>query len=150
MVDYELSGGCLSDLSPCELRTLELMAAGLSNTAIATQRVVSRRTVECNVNAILGKLCLRLDPHLDRRVAAVLVYRSARANGELTASADELGSTLAGAALAIEAARKRMARDPGGADDLLAQASVQVSSAVDEVRGAMDGGGHGLRRRLAA
>lgn len=135
MVDYHLSSGCLEDLSPSELRTLELMAAGLSNTAIAERRFISRRTVECNVNAILGKLCLRSDPTLDRRVAAVLVYRAARAAGGLAPpDADALGSTLAGAALAIDAARRRLDRDPTGADALLARASIQLSAAVDEVR----------------
>ncbi len=78
MIDYATPTDALAELTPAQLGTLELMAAGLSNTAIASRRVVSPRTIEGNVNAIFCKLGLRSESLLDRRVAAVLLYRAAR------------------------------------------------------------------------
>jgi DNA-binding NarL/FixJ family response regulator len=64
----------LEDLSPREREVLELMAEGRSNQAISERLVVTGRTVEKHVNAILGKLGIRADPGDHRRVLAVLAY----------------------------------------------------------------------------
>jgi DNA-binding NarL/FixJ family response regulator len=57
-------------LTPRELEVFEQVAAGLSNTEIAAELVISAETVKTYVSRILTKLDLR-----DRVQAAVLAYR---------------------------------------------------------------------------
>lgn len=64
----------LSRLTDREREVLEAMASGLSNTAIGERLHLSVSAVEKNVNAIFGKLDLRSEPSLHRRVGAVLAY----------------------------------------------------------------------------
>jgi two-component system, NarL family, response regulator LiaR len=58
------------DLSERELEVLRLIAAGLSNAAIAEKLFISERTVKGHVSNILGKLHI-----LDRTQAAVYAWR---------------------------------------------------------------------------
>jgi DNA-binding NarL/FixJ family response regulator len=67
-------GGELDALTPRERDTLELMAEGRTNHAIANEFGVSERAVEKNVTSIFGKLGLRAAPDDHRRVLAVLTY----------------------------------------------------------------------------
>jgi DNA-binding NarL/FixJ family response regulator len=64
----------LSALTERERETLELMAEGRSNRAIAETFGVSDRAVEKNVTGIFGKLGLEHTPDDHRRVLAVLAY----------------------------------------------------------------------------
>ncbi len=64
----------MSKLTAREREVLALMAEGRSNQAISERLVVTGRTVEKHVNAILGKLSIRADPSDHRRVLAVLAY----------------------------------------------------------------------------
>jgi DNA-binding NarL/FixJ family response regulator len=64
----------LSQLTERERETLELMAEGRSNRAIAEAFGVSERAVEKNVTGIFGKLGLAHTPDDHRRVLAVLAY----------------------------------------------------------------------------
>ncbi|GAA1502570.1 response regulator transcription factor [Nocardioides humi] len=67
----------LARLTPRETEVLALIAAGLSNTAIAARLVLSERAVEKHITAVLTKLDLGPDdPAVHRRVRAVLVYLS--------------------------------------------------------------------------
>jgi DNA-binding NarL/FixJ family response regulator len=59
----------VEDLSPRELEVLELVAAGLTNEAIAEQLVLSVRTVERHLSNIYAKL--RLSGKAARAGAAV-------------------------------------------------------------------------------
>jgi serine/threonine-protein kinase len=68
----------LNDLSHREIEVLELMAGGLSNTAIATRLVVSTRTVETHVNNVFLKLDLHPTEDENRRVRAVVTYLAQR------------------------------------------------------------------------
>ena len=61
--------GALSDLSQRELEVLELVAAGLTNGAIAARLVLSERTVEHHLSNIYAKL--RLSGKAARAAAAV-------------------------------------------------------------------------------
>lgn len=70
----------LAELTPREHEVLSLMAAGLSNAAIAETMVLTDRSVEKYITAVLSKL--DLDPQdgaVHRRVRAVLVYLAATA-----------------------------------------------------------------------
>jgi DNA-binding NarL/FixJ family response regulator len=67
----------LAALTPREREVLGLMAAGLSNGAIAGAVHVSRSAVEKNVNAIFAKLDLVDEPSTHRRVAAVVAFLTA-------------------------------------------------------------------------
>ncbi|MFC7406256.1 response regulator [Georgenia alba] len=72
----------LTRLAPGERDVLELMAAGLSNAAIAEGLVLSERAVEKRITAVLTKLDLGPDdPGVHRRVRAVLMYLAGTAGG---------------------------------------------------------------------
>jgi DNA-binding NarL/FixJ family response regulator/class 3 adenylate cyclase len=64
----------IGQLTPREREVLELMAEGLSNSAIADRLVVTERAVEKHVTSIFGKLRLGADSESHRRVLAVLAY----------------------------------------------------------------------------
>jgi DNA-binding NarL/FixJ family response regulator len=64
----------LAELTDRERETLELMAEGRSNRAVAETFGVSERAVEKNVTNIFGKLGLAHTPDDHRRVLAVLAY----------------------------------------------------------------------------
>jgi DNA-binding NarL/FixJ family response regulator len=53
---------------------LDLMARGLSNTAIARSLHISPKTVENRITAIFRKLGVADHPDVSRRVMAVLTY----------------------------------------------------------------------------
>ena len=69
----------LAGLSEREREVLELMAEGLTNTAIARRLVVSERTVEGHVRSVMLKLGLTEDADSHRRVLAVVTHLRARA-----------------------------------------------------------------------
>jgi DNA-binding NarL/FixJ family response regulator len=66
----------LAALTGQQLKVLELMARGLSNSALAARLSISKRTVEDHVNTVFDKLGLRPEAKeaYDRRVRAVLMY----------------------------------------------------------------------------
>jgi DNA-binding NarL/FixJ family response regulator len=64
----------LAVLSERERQVLELMAEGLTNTAIARRLVVSERTIEGHVRSVLTKLNFTEDTDSHRRVLAVLTH----------------------------------------------------------------------------
>jgi DNA-binding NarL/FixJ family response regulator len=64
----------LSTLTPREREVLELMAEGLSNSAIAERIFVTERAVEKHVTSIFQKLRLPAAPDTHRRVLAVLAF----------------------------------------------------------------------------
>jgi DNA-binding NarL/FixJ family response regulator len=64
----------LAELTPREREVIELMAEGLSNSAIASRIVVTERAVEKHVTSIFQKLRLPTAPDTHRRVLAVLAY----------------------------------------------------------------------------
>jgi DNA-binding NarL/FixJ family response regulator len=64
----------LERLTPRELEILELISAGMSNTAIATRLSVMERTIEIHIARIFAKLGLSPGPDENRRVLAVLAY----------------------------------------------------------------------------
>jgi DNA-binding NarL/FixJ family response regulator len=66
----------LAALTDQQLKVLELMARGLSNSALAARLSISKRTVEDHVNTVFDKLGLRPEAKelYDRRVRAVLMY----------------------------------------------------------------------------
>lgn len=67
----------LSRLTPRETEVLELIAVGLSNSAIASRLVLTERAVEKHVTSVLAKLDLPAgDTEAHRRVRAVLLYLS--------------------------------------------------------------------------
>jgi DNA-binding NarL/FixJ family response regulator len=66
--------GGLATLTPRERQVLALMAEGRSNSAIATELVVSGGAVEKHVASIFTKLGLPPDESDNRRVLAVLHY----------------------------------------------------------------------------
>jgi DNA-binding NarL/FixJ family response regulator len=68
------AGGPLGRLSERERRVLELMAEGLTNTAIAHRLVLSERTVEAHVRHVLLKLDIPESTGGHRRVLAVLAH----------------------------------------------------------------------------
>jgi DNA-binding NarL/FixJ family response regulator len=69
--------GRLAELSEREREVLELMAEGLTNTAIAARLVLSERTVEAHVRHVLMKLEIPQSEDGHRRVLAVLAYLEA-------------------------------------------------------------------------
>jgi DNA-binding NarL/FixJ family response regulator len=68
------AGSPLSRLSERERRVLELMAEGLTNTAIGQRLVLSQRTVEAHVRHVLLKLDIPESEDGHRRVLAVLTH----------------------------------------------------------------------------
>ena len=66
----------LRELTPRERETLEEMAQGKSNAAIARALVITEHSVEKVIHSIFLKLGLTWQPDLNRRVKAVLVYLS--------------------------------------------------------------------------
>ncbi|GAA2084804.1 response regulator transcription factor [Streptomyces albiaxialis] len=64
----------LDALTPRERETLELMASGLTNTAIAARMEISQRAVEKHVATIFDKFALPRTAQEHRRVLAVLRY----------------------------------------------------------------------------
>jgi DNA-binding NarL/FixJ family response regulator len=68
----------LDQLTPRELETLEQMAQGKNNAAIAASFVITERSVEKIVHSILQKLGLSWQEDINRRVKAVLLYLAER------------------------------------------------------------------------
>ena len=65
----------LDNLSPYQVRVLELMARGMSNIAIADELGVSRRAIENQVSRLMQALGLGRDNDaVAARVCAVLIY----------------------------------------------------------------------------
>jgi DNA-binding NarL/FixJ family response regulator len=64
----------LHDLTPRERETLERMAQGKSNAAIAQSLFLTERAVEKHINSIFSKLGLSEERDSNRRVKAVLMY----------------------------------------------------------------------------
>ncbi len=72
----------MTRLTPRETEVLGLMAAGLSNSALAERLVLSERAVEKHITAVLTKLDLPPeDAAVHRRVRAVLLYLAATGDG---------------------------------------------------------------------
>jgi len=67
----------LGELTPREMQTLELIAQGRTNAAIARELVVSLGAVEKHISSIFGKLGLTASDDDHRRVLAVLAYLNA-------------------------------------------------------------------------
>lgn len=74
VVASQRRAGHLAILSPREQQVLDLMARGLSNSAISAELHLSIKTVEPIVGAIFTKLRLQPDADSNRRVLAVLAY----------------------------------------------------------------------------
>lgn len=70
----------LDELTPRERETLEEMAQGKTNAAIAASFVITERSVEKLVHAIFQKLGLSWQDDINRRVKAVLLYLAEREN----------------------------------------------------------------------
>jgi DNA-binding NarL/FixJ family response regulator len=68
------AGSQLARLSDRERHVLELMAEGLTNTAIGQRLVLSQRTVEAHVRHVLLKLDISESEAGNRRVLAVLTH----------------------------------------------------------------------------
>jgi DNA-binding NarL/FixJ family response regulator len=64
----------LDELTPRERETLEQMAQGKTNAAIAATFVITERSVEKIVHSIFQKLGLSWQDDINRRVKAVLLY----------------------------------------------------------------------------
>lgn len=70
----------LGTLTERERSVLELMAEGLSNTAIAARLFLSEGTISKHTTTIFAKLGLAEDEDTNRRVRAVLAYLGAEAD----------------------------------------------------------------------
>jgi DNA-binding NarL/FixJ family response regulator len=68
----------LPEVSAAELRVLELLAQGYSNSTIAEVLVLSPRTIEFHIKQIYLKLDLPPDEGVHRRVMAAVLFRRAR------------------------------------------------------------------------
>ncbi len=64
----------LAELTPRELDVVREMARGKTNSGIAETLFLSESAVEKHVSAIFGKLGQPREPHVHRRVAAVLTF----------------------------------------------------------------------------
>ena len=62
----------LSSLTEREIEVLRLVASGRSNVGIATELVISRRTVDAHLRSIFTKLGIEADPEGNQRVLAAL------------------------------------------------------------------------------
>jgi DNA-binding NarL/FixJ family response regulator len=74
VITRQRQAGHLDGLSARERQVLELMARGMSNTAMCDELHLSIKTVEPIVSAIFTKLGLHPDVGSNRRVLAVLAY----------------------------------------------------------------------------
>ncbi|MCU1688359.1 MAG: LuxR family transcriptional regulator [Jatrophihabitantaceae bacterium] len=74
LIAQQQSAGQLDGLTPREQDVLELIARGLSNSAICGELHLSIKTVEPIVSAIFAKLGLHADAASNRRVLAALAY----------------------------------------------------------------------------
>jgi DNA-binding NarL/FixJ family response regulator/class 3 adenylate cyclase len=74
LVGRHRSDDPIAQLTPREREVMELMAEGLSNSAIAERLVVTERAVEKHVTSIFGKLRLGADSDTHRRVLAVRAF----------------------------------------------------------------------------
>jgi DNA-binding NarL/FixJ family response regulator len=68
----------LDELTPRELETLEEMAQGKNNAAIAASLVITEASVEKVIHSIFRKLGVAWEPDVNRRVKAVLLYLTER------------------------------------------------------------------------
>ncbi len=68
----------LDELTARERETLEEMAQGKNNAAIAASLVITERSVEKVAHSIFQKLGLSWQPDINRRVKAVLLYLAER------------------------------------------------------------------------
>jgi DNA-binding NarL/FixJ family response regulator len=68
------SASAVNELTPRERETLEQMAQGKSNAAIAATLFLTERAVEKHINSIFSKLGLSEERDSNRRVKAVLLY----------------------------------------------------------------------------
>ncbi|MDX2549136.1 response regulator [Streptomyces sp. WI04-05B] len=91
VLDPEVVGGlfnrlaqtdALAELTPREREVLALMARGLSNSATASELVITERAVGKYVNRIFAKLGLPPTDSANRRVLAVLRYLDTDAQAE--------------------------------------------------------------------
>ena len=64
----------LSQLTPRERTVLRLMAEGQNNASIATELVMTERSVEKVIHSIFLKLGLTWEPAVHKRVKAVIMY----------------------------------------------------------------------------
>jgi DNA-binding NarL/FixJ family response regulator len=74
LVSARAANSPLDELTPRERETLEEMAQGKTNAAIAASLVITERSVEKLVHSIFQKLGLSWQDDINRRVKAVLVY----------------------------------------------------------------------------
>src|SRR4029077_7907960 len=74
LVGRRRSDDPLDQLTPREREVLELMAEGLSNSAIAARIFLTERGVEKHVTSIFQKLRLPVAPDTHRRVLAVVAF----------------------------------------------------------------------------
>jgi hypothetical protein len=74
VIEAEVEAGHLEGLTPRENEILDLMAQGLSNSAIAARLHLSVKTVEPVVSSVFTKLGLPSGSDSNRRVLAVLEY----------------------------------------------------------------------------
>lgn len=68
----------LDELTPRERETLEEMAQGKNNAAIAASLVITEQSVEKLIHSIFRKLGVAWQPDVNRRVTAVLLYLAER------------------------------------------------------------------------
>ncbi|MDP9283442.1 MAG: response regulator transcription factor [Actinomycetota bacterium] len=68
----------LDELTPRERETLEEMAQGKNNAAIAASLVITEQSVEKVIHSIFRKLGVAWQPDANRRVKAVLLYLAER------------------------------------------------------------------------
>ena len=80
VADRSRTDSPLDELTPRELETLEEMAQGKNNAAIAASLVITERSVEKLIHSILQKLGLSWQEDINRRVKAVLLYLAEREN----------------------------------------------------------------------
>jgi len=71
-------GSPLDELTPRERETLEEMAQGKNNAAIAASLVITEPSVEKVIHSIFRKLGVAWQPDANRRVKAVLLYLAER------------------------------------------------------------------------